>query len=281
MPPLLRSVIEATEARAGRAAGVAFAMLCLFANELRATLARVIAYGAAVAAFALVAVEVATIARGTATVRAASLDWIEVGKTFPAFAMRMPELDGAPHYSIWRHQNGGGRKDILAFGEPNTGGATAMVEIYRPSAEISPQDEAEDITASISQLRLSSRPAAPNTIDTKFGTVLVEQFTDQAPGGERRCLRFSRNYEEPRVEISGWYCNPGLELVDRGMIACALDRLTLVAGGAEPKLTALFARAELRRSFCGQQSVFVAATPKRTDWIEAVRDPKLRGRASY
>jgi hypothetical protein len=253
-------------------------MLCLFANELRATLARVIAYGAAVAAFALVAVEVATIARGTATVQAASLDWIEVGKTFPAFAMRMPEFDAAPHYSIWRHANGGGRKDILAFGEPDTGGATAMVEIYRPSAEINLQDEAEDITASISQLRLSSRPVAPNTIDTKFGSVLVESFADQAPGGERRCLRFTRSFEQPRVEISGWYCNPGLELVDRGMIACALDRLTLVAGGGERKLAALFARAELKRSFCGQQSVFVAATPKRTDWIEAARDPKLRGR---
>lgn len=274
-------MIEATEAAAWRAAGVAFAMLCLFANELRATLARLIAYGATIAALALIAIEITTPLRGTATVQPASLDWIEVGKTFPAFAMRMPEFDGAPYYSIWRHANGGGRKDILAFGEPNTGGATAMVEIYRPSAEISPQDEAEDITASISQLRLSSRPAAPNTIDTKFGSVLVESFADQAPGGERRCLRFTRSFEEPRVEISGWYCNPGLELVDRGMIACALDRLTLVAGGGERKLAALFARAELKRSFCGQQSVFVAATPKRTDWIEAARDPKLRGRTSY
>jgi hypothetical protein len=34
----------------------------------------------------------------------------------------------------------------------------------------------------------------------------------------------------------------------------------------------------LKRTFCGQQSVFVAATPKRNDWIEAARDPRLRGR---
>ncbi len=278
MPAVLRSAIDAMGARAWRAAYVAFALLCLFANELRATLARVIAYGAAVAALALIAVEVTTPLRGTGAVQTAALDWSEVGKTFPAFAMRMPEFDGAPHYSIWRHTNGGGRKDILAFGEPNAGGATAMVEIYRPAAEFVQPDEAEDITASISQLRLSGRPAAPNTIDTKFGTVLVEQFTDRAPDGARRCLRFSRSFEEPRVEISGWFCNPGLELVDRGMIACALDRLTLTAGGSEPKLTALFARAELKRSFCGQQSVFLAATPKRADWIEAARDPKLRGR---
>lgn len=281
MHPHLRSVIEAMEGRVWRAAHVAFALLCLFANELRATLARVIAYSAAVGAFALVAAAIAAPLRGTGPAQTAALDWIEVGKTFPAFAMRMAEFDGAPHYSIWRHINGAGRKDILAFGEPDAGGATAMVEIYRPAAEFSQGDEAEDITASISQLRLSGPPAAPNTIDTKFGQVLVEQFTDRTPDGERRCLRFSRGFEEPRVEISGWFCNGGLELVDVGMIACALDRLTLVAGGGEPKLAALFARAELKRSFCGQQSVFLAATPKRADWIEAARDPKLRGRTSY
>jgi hypothetical protein len=106
--------------------------------------------------------------------------------------------------------------------------------------------------------------------------VLVDSFTDQAPGGERRCLRFSRSFDEPRFEISGWFCNPGAELIDRGMIACALDRLSLLAAGSEPKLATLFARAELKRSFCGQKSVFVAATPRRTDWIEAARDPKLR-----
>ena len=46
------------------------------------------------------------------------------------------------------------------------------------------------------------------------------------------------------------------------MIACALDRLTLIAAGSEPKLGALFARAELKRTFCGQNSVFLAATPE-------------------
>lgn len=280
MHPHLRSVIEAIGARVWRAAHVAFALLCLFANELRATLARVIAYGAAVAAFALIAFEIVVPLRGTGPAQTAALDWFEVGKTFPAFAMRMPEFDAAPNYSIWRHANGAGRKDILAFGEPDAFGATAMVEIYRPAAEFNQHGDPDDITASISQLRLSGPPAAPNTIDTKFGEVFVEPFTDPTPDGARRCLRFSRGFEEPRIEISGWYCNGGLELVDVGMIACALDRLTLVAGGGEPKLAALFARAELKRNFCGQQSVFLAATPKRADWIEAARDPKLRGRAT-
>jgi len=106
--------------------------------------------------------------------------------------------------------------------------------------------------------------------------ILVEAFIDDAPDGARSCLRFNRAFEEPRLEISGWFCNGGPEVVDRGALACALDRLSLLSAGTEPKLAAFFARAELKRSFCGQQNVFLAATPKRADWIDAARDPKLR-----
>ena len=46
------------------------------------------------------------------------------------------------------------------------------------------------------------------------------------------------------------------------MLACALDRLTLLAAGSEPKIGALFAQAELKRTFCGANNVFFAATPQ-------------------
>jgi len=270
MHPVLRSAIAEAKARLTAGVRIAFAMLCLFANELRATLARVIAYGAVLVAFGLGIAEFAS--RGAVVTQAAQPpDWVEVNKPFPAFAMTIPEFDGA-RYSIWRHASGAGRKDILSFGEP--GGATAMVEIHRPGVTETTDDE--DITASISQLRLSAPRVAPNVIETKFGDVIVEAFTDNAPDGARSCLRFMRSFEAPRLEISGWFCNAGPEMVDRGTIACALDRLSLLAAGSEPKLATLFARAELKRSFCGQRSVFLAATPKRADWIEASRDPKLR-----
>ena len=45
-------------------------------------------------------------------------------------------------------------------------------------------------------------------------------------------------------------------------LACALDRLTLLSAGSEPKVGALFAQAELNRSFCGQRDPLLAATPK-------------------
>ena len=246
-------------------------MLCLFANELRATLARTVVYAAALALFALAGVEALTKVHGPDMARdTTEPEWVEVAKPMPVFAMTIPEFSEAPRYAIWRHASGQGRKDVLAFGAP--GGATAMVEIFRAGAETEP----DDTTASIPELRLST-PLFEKTIETKFGRVAVEPFSDRAPGGERRCLRFSRAFGEPRLEISGWYCNAGLEIVDRGMIACALDKLTLRAAGSDPKLGALFARAELKRNFCGANGVIFAATPKRPDWIEAARDPKLRG----
>ena len=274
MHPALHILIWKGTARLARAARISFAMLCLFANELRATLARAVVYAAALALFALAGVEVLTKVHGPNLARdAAPTDWVEVAKPMPVFAMSMPEFGEATRYAIWRHASGQGRKDILSFGEP--GSATAMVEIFRAGAEA----EQDDTTASIPELRLS-RAAFERTIDTKFGRVLVEPFADRAPTGERRCLRFSRAFDEPRLEISGWYCNAGLEIVDRGMLACALDRLTLRAAGSDPKLGALFARAELKRNFCGTNGVIFAATPKRPDWIEASRDPKLRGHSN-
>jgi len=80
------------------------------------------------------------------------------------------------------------------------------------------------------------------------------------------------------VQIAGTYCRAGPEIVERRVLACALDRLTLVGGAAEPKLSELFARAELGRNFCGHGEAILAATPKHATWIEAMRDPKLRGR---
>jgi hypothetical protein len=234
---------------------------------------RLTAYGCALAAMGLMVAEVMT--RGSLVTETADTEWIEVNKPFPAFALAMPEFDES-RYTIWRHADGGGRKDVLTFGDLGSSGATAVIELYRAGSE--PEVGDSDITASIGQLRLSTRPALPSTIDTKFGEVAVAPFTDNAPSGARQCLRFSRSFEEPRFELSGWFCSAGEEMVDRGMVACAIDRLSLVAAGSEPKLGTLFARAELKRTFCGQQSVFVAATPKRNDWIEAARDPRLRGR---
>jgi len=257
---------------------VADALLSMFAGELRAVTVRLAAYACAFVTLALIALEGITLPHGLMVAEGggADSDWVEVAKPFPAFAVSMGKFEGAPRYASFRHLNGGGRRDIFTFGDLEHPSANAVVELYRAGAE--PEVAEDDITASIGDLRLSGRPTLPEMIDTKFGPVRVESFTDQAPGGPRGCLKFLRSFEDPRFELSGWFCNAGEEIVDRGMIACAIDHLTLMSARSEPKLAALFARAELKRTFCGQAGVLFAATPKLVDWIEAARDPRLRGR---
>jgi hypothetical protein len=72
-------------------------------------------------------------------------------------------------------------------------------------------------------------------------------------GTQRSCLAFVRAYSDPRLQLSGWFCQGGAEFIEQSTLVCALDRLTLLAAGSEPKLGALFAQAELNRSFCGQR----------------------------
>lgn len=258
---------------------VADAMLSMFAGELRAVTVRLVAYACAFVTLALIALEAITLPHGLMLAEGggADSDWVEVAKPFPAFAIAMGEFEDAPRYASFRHLNGGGRRDVFTFGDLEHRSATAVVELYRAGSE--PEAAEDDVTASIGELRLSGPPPAlPATIDTKFGPVTVESFTDQAPGGPRGCLKFLRSFADPRFELSGWFCNAGDEIVDRGMIACAIDHLTLMSARSEPKLAALFARAELKRTFCGQAGVLFAATPKLGDWIEAARHPRLRGR---
>jgi hypothetical protein len=71
-------------------------------------------------------------------------------------------------------------------------------------------------------------------------------------------------------------------VVDRSTLVCALDRLTMLSAGGDAKLAQLFARAEIKRTFCGQRSPILAATPERKVAVAMPRSvksgPGLRGR---
>ena len=248
-------------------------LLRVFAGEVHAALARLFAYFCVLGLLGLLAADfVARQSRPASAAPAPQPEWIDVGRPFPAFALALPEI-GEARYAIQRHAAGGGRKDILTFEAPDRGPA-ASLEIYRPGTETA---DAEGETG-VPELRLAVGAPRPATIATKFGAFAVAEFTDQHNAAPRQCLRFSRSFDDPLLVISGWYCNAGLEVVDRAIVACALDRLTLLAAGGDPKIGALFAHAELKRSFCGTRSVILAATPKRADWIDTAQDPHLRGR---
>ena len=96
---------------------------------------------------------------------------------------------------------------------------------------------------------------------TKFGPLYdraLRRFKRDATPLPWLCSRL----HDPRMQLSGWFCQGGTEFVEQSTLACALDRLTLLSAGSEPKVGALFAQAELNRSYCGQRDPILAATPK-------------------
>lgn len=206
--------------------------------------------------------------------------WIEIERPFPAFALAIPEAADAPvNYAIRRHALGGGRKDIVALGDPDSAAPYLAVTIYRPGTEIDrfgdPQRDIATNAASLGPIDL--RPAEP--LASKFGPLTIVTF-DTSKGTPRHCLGFVRNYDDPRVQLLGWFCQGG-GLVDRSTLACALDRLTLLAAGSDPKIGALFAQAELNRSYCGQRDPILASTPRyKTLWkaLPSRPDPRRIGR---
>ncbi|MGC1280634.1 MAG: hypothetical protein WA893_20825, partial [Xanthobacteraceae bacterium] len=62
-------------------------------------------------------------------------------------------------------------------------------------------------------------------------------------------------------------------------LACALDRLTILSSGSDPKVGALFARAELKRTFCGERNPILAATPERNVPVPIPRSVRVSGRS--
>ena len=118
-----------------------------------------------------------------------------------------------------------------------------------------------------------SLPARPHSRRSRC-TARRRTAREQIRAADDRFLRYFERYtapvvsascapiDDPRLQLSGWFCQGGSEFIAQSTLACALDRLTLLAAGSEPKIGALFAQAELNRSYCGQRDPILAATPK-------------------
>ena len=232
-------------------------------DELPSSPVRLLAYLGAIAVLSIGAARVSQPTTMNSVEPVQHPEWIEIERPFPAFALSIPEAADVPAtYAIRRHAEGNGRKDILSLGDPDSAAPYLRVEIYRPGSEIRrfADSEAAIITGARAlgpiDLKRTDEPVA-----SKFGPVTIVSFATSS-GTQRSCLGFVRAYRDPRLQLSGWFCQGGSELIGQGTLACALDRLTLLAAGSEPKIGALFAQAELNRSYCGQRDPILAATPK-------------------
>lgn len=231
-------------------------------DHLSGTLVRMFAYLGAAAVLSMAGAQIFQSAPALSTLTPVPREpWITIRKPFPAFALSIPEAAGAPaHYAIRRNVEGGGRKDILSLGQPNSPDPYLEVQIYRPGGEIShfatADKEIVDSAAALGPGNLRSE--AP--LMSKFGPLAIVAF-DTSRATPVHCLGFVRQYDDPRLQISGRFCRGG-DFIERSTLACALDRLTPLSAGSTPKVGTLFAHAELRRGFCAQHDPILTPTPK-------------------
>lgn len=233
-------------------------------EELPSSFVRVLAYLGAVALLSIAAAHVSQSPTVISTITPVHQSaWIEIERPFPAFALSIPEAADVPSsYRIRRHATGNGRKDILSLGEPDGATPFLQVEIYRPGTEIrrfaDPKSEIIDCANALAPVEMQR---ADKPLASKFGPLTIFSFAT-SKGTPRHCLSFVHAYTDPRLQLSGMFCQGGTEFIEQTTLACALDRLTLLAAGSEPKVGALFAQADLNRSYCGQRNPILAATPK-------------------
>ena len=208
--------------------------------------------------------------------------WIDVPRAAGAFAVSMQGLDPARwSYLVRRHRDGGGRKDLITLGAAAEKSAYVRIEFYRPGTE---GDVIADPLDAVAALAGDSRIDAElsetsSTLKTKFGELSVIDMNVAGADGPRACIAVAGAWGDPRFGLVGWWCNAGPEMVPYGQLACLVDRLTLMSAGGDERLASFFAKAELKRNFCGEAGPILAATPKRPDdWISQKAAPQLRGR---
>ncbi len=196
-------------------------------------------------------------------------DWIMASRPQAAFAVTHLDSGGIPEpYQIFRHPEGG-RKDLMRWAVPPGPEATVEMEVYRPGDEtMAPQTVGTDIAARIG-LPQATQSEAAGVITSKLGPVSLIRFSGSEAAAA--CLGFVTSFDAPALRLSGWSCQKLPIPEQRAFLACALDRLMLLSAGNDPRLAALFARAELRRTGCGTQA-FTG------DWITQAQEPVLRGR---
>ncbi|HZL29779.1 MAG TPA: hypothetical protein VFC54_01800 [Pseudolabrys sp.] len=232
-------------------------------EELRTYLVRGMAYVSALVVVSVVAAQLGQSPAVKSVIKPVHRpEWVTVERPFPAFALAIPEAASQPaNYAIRRHASGGGRKDILTLGAPDGVTPFLQVEIYRPGGELKAFGPS---AATIGKDAEGLGPADVRAIDgplaSKFGPLSLVTF-QTTTGAARYCLGFTRVWNDPMLRLSGWFCQRE-NFVRESTLACALDRLTLLSAGSEPKVGALFAQAELNRSYCGQRDPLLAATPK-------------------
>ena len=181
--------------------------------------------------------------------------------------MDAPQLKALPIALSARRNAAGAREDTLTFGwfDQDTE-AHLRVVVHR-----STQPEPHDISLFLDLARRASgaaglavtRSTPPEGLATKFGLMETSEVT-LSDSAERACLAFRFAHGEIGFRLVGWHCPARRQAIDRKVLACTVDRLSLAEAGNDEPLKTVFAQADRQRiAECMPAPIVASPEPRR------------------
>ncbi len=213
--------------------------------------------------------------------RAPSRSWIEVNRPIQLYGLAGTEFARLPlNYIARRHATGGGREDVLTFGNLQGDQPYLRLSLYRTGTEATaPLAFGADLDRLGQESGLGlTRASAPTALATRFGAFEAADLRlvyDRMP---TPCLGFRSSHGEAAIlRISGFVCGAADRPIGRDSLGCVIDRIDIESAGEDTALQNLFVAAERRRGADCAPSSLTAAGAK-TTWLDAnTSRPPLKG----
>jgi hypothetical protein len=196
--------------------------------------------------------------------------WLEIPKPLRLYDLAAPSLAREKRlYAARRHTTGGGREDVLTFGEFDGAGPFFRLSVYRHGTEKT-ADAAffVDMARRAAQLGLSlGRADVAQTQATRFGDFETAALTMTEGGVTREaCRGFRFSAAQLGLTIAGFSCGADDDAVSGGALACLVNRLDLITSGEDRALRDFFGAAQTRgaRGCAEPASAPVKRRPEKT-----------------
>ncbi|MGO9390800.1 hypothetical protein [Rhodoblastus sp.] len=193
--------------------------------------------------------------------------WLEIAKPVRVYDLPAPSLAHEKlDYAARRHATGGGREDLLTFGEFAGKRPFLRLSVYRHGAEkvgaakVGAEKAADppffvDMARRAAPLGLSlDHMQLEQTQVTRFGDLETAALTlSEKNLARENCRGFRLVRAEPGLTLAGLACAAGSEPLSAQDMACLVDRLDLLNAGADRPLRDFFGGVKARRmGACGE-----------------------------
>ncbi len=195
--------------------------------------------------------------------------WLAIMQPLPLFGLSGTDFAKLPlDYAAVRHSAGGGRRDILMFGDPQGDQSWLKLSLYRIGAEAtSTRDDLADMVQGFGFEMTNS--AEPTLLATRFGSFEAADMRIGAPSGPRPCLGFrSMQAPDAALRVEGLACGSLDHPMGRDLLSCVIDRIDLLSAGDDQALRDIFVEAERRRGAACMPSRLTPSASHVT-WLDA------------